>query len=172
MNRKRITVLLLLALVTGMAGLAGAAVPLYRIFCEATGYGGTPRRADAASTTSTGRVVTVRFDASVAKGMPWQFRAGQREIKVHLGEDAIAWFTATNVSDKPVTGTATFNVTPDKAGRSVNKIECFCFTEQSLAPGQTAQMPVTFFVDPGLAPDVNTVTLAYTFFRTPGEARP
>jgi cytochrome c oxidase assembly protein subunit 11 len=172
MTSKRITVLLLLALVTGMAGLAGAAVPLYRMFCEATGYGGTPRRVETTSTTSTERLVTVRFDASLAKGMPWQFRAGQREMKVHLGEDALAWFTATNVSDKPVTGTATFNVTPDKAGRSVNKVECFCFTEQRLEAGQTVQMPVSFHIDPGLAPDVNTVTLAYTFFRTPGEARP
>ena len=168
MTSKRLTVAMSVGLILLMAGLAAAAVPLYRLFCEATGYGGTPRRAEAASANSTARVVTVRFDASVAKGMPWRFQPGQRELKVHLGEDAIAWFTATNTSGQPVTGTATFNVAPAKAGRSVNKVECFCFTEQQLQPGQTVQMPVSFFVDPDLPADVNTLTLAYTFFPAQG----
>jgi cytochrome c oxidase assembly protein subunit 11 len=155
-----------------MAGLTAASVPLYRMVCKVTGWGGTTQTAVAAPGAAEGaRVVRVRFDTSVAKDMPWRFEPEQREMTVKLGENAIAVFRATNTGREPVTGTATFNVTPDKAGRYFSKIQCFCFTEQVLAPGQTAEMPVSFFVDPALAQDphadeVSTITLSYTFFRT------
>lgn len=168
-RRNRMVVLASLAALLGMVGLVAASVPLYQLFCKVTGYGGTTRIAQAAPDTPLGRAITVRFDASVAKGMPWHFAPHQREMRVRLGEQVLATYTATNTSDKPVVGTATFNVTPDKVGRYFNKIECFCFTEQRLEPGQTVDMPVTFFIDPALAEDdlaneVATITLSYTFF--------
>ncbi|MGE5475972.1 MAG: cytochrome c oxidase assembly protein [Bacteroidales bacterium] len=162
-------VMLSLAASAVMVGLVSASVPLYRLFCKVTGAGGLTRVA-AAAPGATDRVVTVRFDASVAKGMPWRFQPTQREMRVHLGEQVLATYRATNTGAEPVVGTATFNVTPDKAGRYFDKIACFCFSEQRLEPGQTVDMPVTFFVDPALADDptaneVRTITLSYTFFR-------
>lgn len=169
MNRNRAVVLTSLAALLGMVGLVAASVPLYRLFCKVTGYGGTTRVAQAAPGAVPGPEITVRFDASVAKDMPWRFEPQQREIRVRLGEQVLATYTATNLSNRPVVGTATFNVTPDKVGPYFNKIECFCFTEQRLEPGQTVDMPVTFFIDPALADDplaneVTTITLSYTFF--------
>ncbi|MGE5516597.1 MAG: cytochrome c oxidase assembly protein [Bacteroidota bacterium] len=162
-------VMLSLAALAVMVGLVSASVPLYRLFCKLTGAGGLTQVA-AAAPGATDRVVTVRFDASVAKGMPWRFQPTQREMQVHLGEQVLATYHATNTGAEPVVGTATFNVTPDKAGRYFDKIACFCFSEQRLEPGQTVDMPVTFFVDPALADDPNanevrTITLSYTFFR-------
>lgn len=169
MNANGRVVLISLGALAAMIGLVVGSVPLYRMFCRVTGYGGATGVA-ATAPGATDRVVTVRFDASVAKDMPWRFQPSQREITVHLGEQVLATYTATNTGAEPLVGTATFNVTPDKAGRYFDKIACFCFTEQRLEPGQTVEMPVTFFVDPALADDpyaneVRTITLSYTFFR-------
>ena len=153
-----------------MVGLSFAAVPLYRLFCQATGYDGTPRRADAASTRTIDGEITVRFDANVSSALGWKFQPVQHQMRLKLGENALAFYTAANVSAAPLSGTATFNVTPEIAASYFNKVECFCFTEQRLAPGQTADMPVSFFIDPAIADDpdarqVGEITLSYTFFK-------
>ena len=152
-----------------MLGLAFAAVPLYRIFCQMTGYAGTTQRAVKASDTVLERTVTVRFDATVGPSLPWTFEPVQREVKVKFGETALAFYRATNTSSKPVVGTASFNVTPDQVGIYFNKLECFCFTEQRLEPGESVDMPVSFFVDPAMVKDkdaahIGQITLSYTFF--------
>jgi cytochrome c oxidase assembly protein subunit 11 len=171
-HRNRRTGLMLFTIVLGMVALAFASVPLYRLFCEVTGFGGTPQRVEASASPAavSDRVVTVRFNADVNSGLPWSFQPAQRSIEVKIGEQALAFYRATNHADRPVTGTATFNVTPDKAGAYFAKIECFCFTEQTLEPGQSVEMPVTFYVDPAMLQDrglddVDTITLSYTFFR-------
>lgn len=153
-----------------MVGLSFAAVPLYRMFCQATGYDGTPRRVGAASTRMIDREITVRFDANTSSALDWKFQPAQREMRLKIGENALAFFTAANRSAKPLTGTATFNVTPEIAASYFNKVECFCFTEQRLAPGQMADLPVSFFIDPAIADDpdakdVGEITLSYTFFK-------
>ena len=158
------------AVVALMGGLVAESVPLYRLFCGATGAAGTTRRARAAPGAD-GRMITVRFDTTVGRNLPWRFVPQQHEMRVHLGQQELAVFTATNLSSHEVSGHATFNVTPYKIGRYFDKIQCFCFTEQHLEPGQTVDMPVVFFVDPALAADphaneVDTITLSYTFFRT------
>jgi len=168
------TYLLLGALLALMGGLTAYSVTLYRLFCQVTGAGGTTQRVAAASTVETDRLVTVFFDTNTAPGLPWRFQPVQRQIHVHLGENALAFFTAENVSDTPIVGHATFNVTPEKAGPYFSKVQCFCFTEERLGAHQSVQMPVTFYVDPRLATDPNTedvheITLSYTFFRS---ARP
>ncbi|MDO8606359.1 MAG: cytochrome c oxidase assembly protein [Phaeospirillum sp.] len=165
------TAAVLVAIIAAMIGLVVASVPLYRAFCTATGIGGPPKQVAAASSQASERMVTIRFDASVAKGLDWRFSPQLREMKVRLGEDTLAIFTATNLSDHPITGNAVYNATPDKIGRYVAKIQCFCFTEQVLQPGQTVEMPVSFVIDPAMAQDphtdeVGTITLSYTFFRT------
>ena len=163
------------AMVAGMAFLTYfGAVPLYRAFCEATGYGGTTQRAEAAPGAKEGRVITVRFNADVAPNMPWAFQPEQREVKVRLGEEKLIFYAAWNRASVPVSGTATFNVTPAKAGPYFDKVQCFCFTEQRLEPGQRVEMPVSFFIDPKLAEqrgldDIATITLSYTFFPTAQE---
>ena len=164
------TVLALVAVVMGMGALAYASVPLYRLFCQVTGYGGTTQVAAAAPGEAAARVITVRFNADTNSALPWTFRPPAKAVAIRVGERALAVFTARNDSDRPVTGTATFNVTPQKAGLYFNKIQCFCFTEQRLEPGEMADMPVSFFVDPGIMndpnlDDVGTITLSYTFFR-------
>ncbi|HYG85520.1 MAG TPA: cytochrome c oxidase assembly protein [Azospirillum sp.] len=169
-RRNRRTLIGLLALVAGMIGLAYASVPLYSLFCQVTGFGGTTQRAQSAPGTVLERVVTVRFNADVNNGLPWAFRPNQREVKVKLGETALVSYHAENRSKEALTGTAVFNVTPDKTGAYFNKIECFCFTEQVLNPGESADLPIAFFVDPALAndpnlEDVDTITLSYTFYR-------
>lgn len=168
-RNKRLTAGVLVAVVGGMVALTAASVPLYRLFCQVTGYGGTTQVA-AAPSKAVDRYVTVRFNADREPGLPWRFRPMQREIRVRLGETAVAFFEAENTGDAPITGTATYNVTPFKVGPYFSKIECFCFTEQTLAPGERAQMPVSFFVDAGMlddwnVADVKTITLSYTFFR-------
>ena len=166
----RITVMVLSGIVFGMVGLAYASEPFYRLFCEVTGFGGTTQVADAdASPSIVDQVVTVRFDGNVNAGLNWQFRPAQREVRVRLGERAVAYFEAVNRSDKPIVGTATFNVTPYRAATYFDKIDCFCFTEQVLAPGEAVSMPVSFYVDPAMlddeyAKDTRTITLSYTFF--------
>jgi cytochrome c oxidase assembly protein subunit 11 len=156
------------ALPIAMLGLAYAAVPLYAMFCAATGYGGTTQRAAKSSDVVIDRTVTVLFDANVAGNLAWTFEPVQRTLDVKLGENAIAFYRATNTSDKPVTGRAVYNVAPEAAGLHFNKIACFCFTEQTLQPGESVEMPVTFFVDPGLATDkdaknIQRIVLSYTF---------
>lgn len=152
-----------------MVGAAYAAVPLYDLFCRVTGYGGTPQVRVAAADRVIDREVTIRFDASRNGGLPWEFQPIDRAITVNVGESALAYFRATNTSDRPITGVATYNVTPFKAAPYFVKIECFCFTEQTLQPGESIEMPVLFFVDPEIetdrrADDITTITLSYTFF--------
>lgn len=169
--RNRRILVATLGVVVAMIGLSYAAVPLYDLFCRVTGYGGTTQIAAAPSETMRDRVMKIRFDAS-ANGIPWNFQPVQREIAIRVGENAIAFYRAENLSAKPVTGTASFNVTPLKAGLYFDKIDCFCFSEQRLEPGQVMDMPVSFYVDPAIADDPNlddvkTITLSYTFFPVP-----
>lgn len=163
------TGLMLSGLVAGMVGLSFAAVPLYQIFCQVTGFGGTPQVVEEGSVDVLDREVTVRFNADTDRGLPWHFRPAQRSVRLKLGEQALVFYKAKNLDSEPVTGTAIFNVTPEKAGQYFSKIDCFCFTEQLLKPGQSVDMPVAFFVDPRLNDDpsmehVETITLSYTFY--------
>jgi cytochrome c oxidase assembly protein subunit 11 len=176
MSRNARTAILALMLVFGMAGLAYASVPLYRMFCEATGFAGTPRRdATATAPGDAGHLISVRFDANISSALPWRFAPVDTHRNIAIGARNIALYTARNLSDRPVTGTATFNVTPAQAGQYFTKIQCFCFTEQRLSPGQEVQMPVVFFVDPKILDDPDTrniseITLSYTFY--PVDQRP
>src|SRR3990170_615523 len=165
-----IVALSLVGLVAAMVGLSFAAVPLYRMFCLATGYGGVPQQADRAPDEVLDRIIRVRFDSNVDNALPWSFAPVERVIEVKIGETALAFFKATNKSNVPVTGRAIFNVAPEVAGRYFTKIECFCFTEQTLAANASVEMPVTFFVDPKIVDDEDTtsiseITLSYTFYR-------
>jgi cytochrome c oxidase assembly protein subunit 11 len=169
-SRNARTAALGFVLVFSMVGLAYASVPLYRIFCQVTGFAGTPRMAVGAQAPGdAGQRISVRFDANRASSLPWRFQAVDARRDVAIGARNIAIFTARNLSDHPVTGTATFNVTPSQAGRYFTKIQCFCFTEQRLLPGQEVQMPVVFYVDPAIlndpdARDISEITLSYTFY--------
>jgi len=169
--RHGLVALALTGVVAGMVGLSFAAVPLYEIFCQQTGYAGTPQRADAAPTKVSDRTVSVRFDANVMPDLPWRFEPEQNEMTVRIGASNLAFFKATNTSDKPIVGTAIFNVAPNSAAQYFNKIQCFCFTEQLLEPGETMEMPVTFFIDEEFLDNVSTkhiqdITLSYTFYRS------
>ncbi|HTP82990.1 MAG TPA: cytochrome c oxidase assembly protein [Alphaproteobacteria bacterium] len=164
------------AVVVVMAGLAFAAVPLYRVFCQVTGYGGTTQRAEIIPGEIGKRVVTVRFNGDVAgHDLPWQFTTPKEsQVDVHVGEDRLVFFHAKNVGQAPSVGVATFNVTPFKAGPYFKKVACFCFSEQMLNPGESIDMGVSFFVDPAIDKDPNlrdvtTITLSYTFFRAKDE---
>ena len=173
---KRRTVLSVLMMLTGMTLLVVYAVPLYEMFCRVTGYGGTTQRAAAAPGAMGARSFTIRFDAETNPQLPWGFRPAQRQVTVRAGERKLIFYVAKNLSDEPVTGTATFNVTPAKAGRYFNKIQCFCFSKQLLKPGQRVDMPVSFFIDPAILKaknlrDVSVITLSYTFFRARKQAR-
>lgn len=161
--------LILAGVAAGMVALSFAAVPLYRMFCQVTGYNGTTQRASAPADKVLARTVTVRFDANVAPGLGWRFEPVQRTQVVHVGETALAFFRATNTTDHPITGSATFNVLPEAVGIHFNKLQCFCFTEQTLEPGQSIDMPVSYFLAPEFARDedlahADTVTLSYTFY--------
>ncbi len=176
-NRKGLVAVLLLGVVAGMAGLSLASVPLYRMFCAATGFGGTTQRAAAVPDMVSGAIVTVRFDADTANDLGWDFRPLQREIRVHPGERHEVSYRAINLTNAPVTGTATFNVTPAKTGIYFDKLQCFCFTEQTLKPGESKDMGVAFFVDPDMLTDpgtseIRTITLSYTMFRARQPDRP
>ena len=176
-TKNRRAALVLSAFVAGMVGLAFASVPLYQLFCQVTGYGGTPNIKVAASNTVSAQVIDVRFDANTNKGLPWEFKPVQNKVTVKLGEAKLAFYQARNTSDETITGTAVFNVTPHKAGPYFSKIDCFCFTEQTLKPGETIDMPVEFFVDPEIFTDPNTkdvqaITLSYTFYRSEAEKSP
>jgi cytochrome c oxidase assembly protein subunit 11 len=168
-SRNGSVALVCVAIAAGMLGLAYASVPLYRLFCQVTGFGGTTQRAARPASEILERTVTVRFDANVGPGLSWDFAPVERTMTVRLGENAMATYRATNRSDRATVGSATFNVTPDQAGVFFNKLECFCFTEQKLEPGQSVDMPVSFFVDPAMATDrdgahIGLITLSYTFF--------
>jgi cytochrome c oxidase assembly protein subunit 11 len=157
------------AVVLGMLGASYAAVPLYYMFCRATGYGGTPARADAAPGVVGNRVFTVRFDTNVDPQLPWSFLPEERSVTVKLGEQKLVYFHAVNRSDKPIVGHAAFNVAPDNAARYFDKIQCFCFTEQRLEAGESVDMPVSFFVSPAILKDhesdtLSEITLSYTFY--------
>lgn len=176
-RRNSATVLLLASVVAGMVGLSFASVPLYRLFCAATGFGGTTQRAEAPPNRTAAGLVTVRFDADVAPGLDWEFRPLTAQIVVHPGQQNQVFFRAVNRSDTTVTARAVYNVTPTKAGIYFDKLQCFCFTNQTLAPRQSVDMGVVFFVDPDLLTDPNTrevrsMTLSYTMFRAPATASP
>ena len=165
----RLVAAICLAFFGGMVGMAYAAVPLYAMFCQMTGYGGTTQRVEQYSDRVLDREITVRFDANVSSGLPWDFKPVQRNMTMKIGETAQAHYTATNLFDTPTAGRATFNVTPEMAGSYFNKVECFCFTDTTLKPGETLDMPVVFYVDPDIADvpelkDITTITLSYTFF--------
>ncbi|RMD49219.1 MAG: cytochrome c oxidase assembly protein [Alphaproteobacteria bacterium] len=150
--------------------LAAAAVPLYNWFCAVTGYGGDTSRADKGADRVLDRTIKVRFDANTDRDLPWRFKPVQREIEVKIGETALIFYEATNLSDEPITGQASYNVAPFVVGSYFTKIACFCFTEQTLQPHETVQMPVTFYVDPEIVDDpeaslVPEITLSYTFHR-------
>ena len=171
---KATTVTLLCVLLVGMGGLVSYSATLYRIICQVTGYGGTVQVAENVSETLSKRKIIVRFNADTARGLGWEFQPAQDQVSLRLGEQGLAFFRAENKTATPVTGRATFNVTPAKAGMYFNKVACFCFTEQTLASGESADMPVQFFVDPELENDPNlgdvtTITLSYTFFRAEPE---
>ncbi|MCD2180771.1 cytochrome c oxidase assembly protein [Rhizobium sp. GN54] len=158
-----------LTFVVGMLGMAYAAVPLYEMFCKVTGYGGTTQRVEQASSVILDKTIKVRFDANTGPGLPWAFEPVQREIELKIGETVMVNYRARNNSTVATTGQATFNVTPEATGAYFNKVQCFCFTETTLEPGEEMEMPVLFFVDPAIVEpvetkNVHTITLSYTFF--------
>ncbi len=175
-RRPLTTALVLAGVVFGMAGLSFAAVPLYRMFCQVTGYGGTTQRAESAPAHALDRMITVRFDANVSGGLGWNFAPEVREVRLRVGEPGQVAFLAESRRDDLSHGTATFNVTPEQVGAYFTKIDCFCFTEQTLKPGERIDMPVVFFVDPAIADDptldyIDSVTLSYTFYPAGGTTR-
>ena len=166
--RNRNTAIKAALFVAFMVGVAFASVPLYRIFCQVTGFGGTPLRAETAPGAVAGQI-GVRFDANINAALPWRFEPEQRIVKIHPGQKTTIYYSAENLVARPTTGRAIFNVSPAQAGQYFNKIECFCFTEQTLKAGQKADMPVIFFVDPRIRDDEDTkdideITLSYTFY--------
>ncbi|MBO6885713.1 MAG: cytochrome c oxidase assembly protein [Marivita sp.] len=168
LDPKKKTALQGLAVVVFMGGLAWASVPFYDWFCRVTGFGGTPNVADAGSVEIVDRTIKVRFDASLERGMPWEFKPMQLEVELRLGEEGLAFYEAYNPTDRPIAGTASYNVAPYGAGLYFSKIACFCFEEQILMPGERVEMPVSFFVDPDIMNDADAkfakhITLSYTF---------
>jgi cytochrome c oxidase assembly protein subunit 11 len=169
LRNKRRAVLLCLVGLGIMAGITAASPTLYTMFCKATGYNGTTQRAAANTAKVLDRTMTVRFDSNIAQGLPWTFEPDVTKMDVKIGQTSLAFFRATNNSDKPVKGRAVYNVTPEVMGLYFSKIQCFCFNEQTLQPHQTVEMPVTFFVDPKMVDDRDTaglseVTLSYVFY--------
>lgn len=157
------------ALVCTMLGLSFAAVPFYKAFCQATGFGGTTQRADAAPAQATEKMISIRFDANTSGALSWDFQPRQTEMKIKIGEQALAFFDAKNIGTTTLTGSAVFNVTPPAAGAYFNKIQCFCFTKQSLNAGESKEFPVSYFVDPAILDDadakgIDEITLSYTFY--------
>jgi cytochrome c oxidase assembly protein subunit 11 len=170
MDAKTRTVTRLVGVVVLMGGLAWASVPLYDWFCRVTGYGGETGTASAGSDEVLDETITVRFDASKERDFPWEFEPMQREMELKIGETGLAFYEAYNPTDRPVAGQASYNVTPFDAGSFFSKIDCFCFNEQVLEPGERVEMPVTFYVDPAIVDDrdakyAHTITLSYTFYR-------
>lgn len=168
-RRHGVVVVSCIAMVAAMAGLSYAAVPLYRLYCQVTGYQGTTQRAAKPSDTVLERTLTVRFDANVSPDLPWRFEPLQKKLDIKVGENTLAFYRATNTSNQPVTGMAIFNVAPEAVGLHFNKVQCFCFTEQRLEPGESKDMAVSFYVDPSFVEDEDTkefseLTLSYTFY--------
>ena len=168
--RNRRLALISFTVAAGMVGASFAAVPLYEVFCQVTGYGGTTGVAESAPHEKGEKEITVLFNADTDPNLPWEFRTLQRKVKVTTGVDTLIYFEATNTSDEPTTGVAVYNVTPNKVGQYFDKIQCFCFDNQTLQPGEKMEMPVSFFIDPALEQDldvkeVRTITLSYTFFK-------
>ena len=168
MNDNNRTALITASVALAALGMAFASVPLYRAFCQLTGFDGTPLRAEKAPGAVAGQI-GVRFDANVDPKLPWKFEPLQNQVRVHPGARTTIYYTATNLSARAITGQAVYNVTPDTVGQYFNKIQCFCFNEQTLQPGQQVDMPVIFFVDPAMlkdedAKDVHEITLSYTFY--------
>ena len=164
------TLVQLVGVVVVMGALSWASVPFYNWFCKVTGFGGITNTAEAGSDVILEQTITVRFDASIDRDMPWTFKPAQREMTLRIGETGLAFYEAHNPLDVPVAGQAAYNVTPYEAGVFFDKIECFCFTEQVLQPGETVMMPVSFFVDPAIVDDregqyIHTITLGYTFYQ-------
>jgi cytochrome c oxidase assembly protein subunit 11 len=164
------TAVLLVALVAGMVGLTAASVPLYRIFCAATGYGGTTQRASAAPDDISKALIIVRFNTETSNDLNWEFRPLVEQVKIHPGEQSQVFFRAVNRSSSGITGQAVYNVTPAKSGIYFDKLQCFCFNAQYLAPGESKDMGVVFFVDPDMlkdpdTSDVHTITLSYSMFK-------
>ena len=172
-QKMRRTVYACTGIVVGMVGLAYASVPLYDLFCKVTGFGGTPVVRASNSSEVADRIISVRFDANVSPGLSWRFSPETPEVKVKLGETTTVYYKVTNTGDKPATGIATYNVQPDLAGTYFSKLECFCFTEQTLKPGETIESAVVFYIDPRLVEDadikdLSSVTLSYTYFPSKG----
>lgn len=172
-QKMRRTVYACTGIVVGMVGLAYASVPLYDLFCKVTGFGGTPIVRASNSSEVADRIISVRFDANVSPGLSWRFSPETPEVKVKLGETTTVYYKVTNTGDKPATGIATYNVQPDLAGTYFSKLECFCFTEQTLKPGETIESAVVFYIDPRLVEDadikdLSSVTLSYTYFPSKG----
>ena len=170
-RRNTVLASVVFAVMLGMVGMSFAAIPLYRLFCSATGYGGTPSIGLAAAPGSNGQTVRVRFNADTNPGLPWNFAPDQLEVSLNLGDEQVAFYHATNRSSRPVTGMALYNVTPEKVGKYFHKTACFCFNQQTLAANQSMEFPVSFWVDPAIRTDPNTadvkvITLSYTFFRS------
>jgi cytochrome c oxidase assembly protein subunit 11 len=170
-RRNRVMAMGVAGFVAGMVGLAFASVPLYRMFCQATGYNGTVQEGAAVAPGAGDVTMTIRFNANVNPGLPWRFLPERRSMPLRVGEEGLAFYTATSTAQEATTGIATYNVTPEVVGRYFHKTACFCFNEQTLAAGQQAEMPLTFWVDPEIARDPNTaairtITINYTFFRT------
>lgn len=179
-NNNQDTLLYCTSAIIGLAGLIYASVPLYRIFCQKTGFGGTPKRSDAAGLSEASkrlrpvpgaRPIQITFDSHMSKNLGWSFKPEQRQLNVVPGQTALAFYSASNPNDKPLTGVATYNVFPSKAAQYFNKIQCFCFEEQSLDPGEQVDMPVFFYLDPEFAFDpamdnVSEIILSYTFFKS------
>ena len=168
-SRDRVVVATCAVVVAGMVGLTYAAVPLYYLFCRATGYGGTPIRAEAAPNEIFDRFVTVRFDTNIDPALPWDFGPEERSVEVKVGENRLVFFHAKNRASVPIIAHATFNVAPENAAPYFDKIQCFCFTEQKLQPGESVDMPVSFFVSPTIMKDrrndnLTEITLSYTFY--------
>lgn len=178
-RRNRRTLIAMAGIGLAMLALGFASVPLYRIFCERTGWGGTPQRAaeNVQVREATGHMMSIRFDSNVQPGMPWQFFPEHHTANVTVGAKNMAIFIARNMSDKPVTGTASFNVTPAQAGGYFTKIQCFCFTQQTLRPGEEVRMPVIYYVDPKILNDPDNrdtqqITLSYTFYPVEQDRKP
>jgi cytochrome c oxidase assembly protein subunit 11 len=167
-NDKTVVILLTVGFFA-MLALAFASVPLYRVFCQKTGFGGTPKVSRDGSTQVINREITVRFVANTHRDLPWEFSPLQHTIRLKIGENGLAYYKAKNRSNKPIVGMATYNISPDVAGQYFNKVFCFCFEQQKLDPGETMEMPVQFFIDPAFVNDpllksVNEITLSYSFF--------
>lgn len=170
-------VLMSLGAVAVMIGLTYASVPLYRLFCQATGFGGTVQRAETAPKQVLDQTVSVRFDANTSSKLDWTFHPVESAVKVKFGEQVMAHYEAVNLSDKTLTGSAVFNVSPPQAGAYFNKIQCFCFTDMTLQPGESLEAPVVFFIDPAIEKErdlksATTITLSYTFFPAKGSPKP